>query len=352
MHQRPRRRPTAGTLTLLTALLIGVMAAVALAAVRPSQAGAATSFTFAAFGDANSSGSKLPPAPFTKVMDGIKASGVTLAVSTGDFINDLPDSTGSSFSAYLGQESAHIGVPVLRASGDNDHLNDSGRLSAWDSAFSGLPTGADSQRRWFGATRGGVHFIFLGTDVAGRLGSIGYSSRTASSNSAQAKWLVKRLKGEPQPSTIVVVMHEPLVYGKSTGAYTTSHAAEAKALKALFKRYGVDMVIAGHTHVFRRTMVDGVPYLQVPACASQSHTSFGASTDGGIIPKLGSREAGWQTSSSYKGFLKVRFNASKRTLTLVVKKVSASSGTVSSAQDQSKNGNKLGGTFHDAKARR
>lgn len=351
MQQRPRRRPTARTLTLLTALLIGVMAAAALAAVRPSSA-AATRFSFAVFGDANSSGSKLPPAPFTKVMDGIHASGVTLAVSTGDFINDLPDSSGSSFSGYLGQESAHIGVPVLRASGDNDHLNDSARLSAWDSAFSGLPTGADSQRRWFSANRGGIHFVFLGTDVAGRLGYIGYSSQTSSSNSDQAKWLVKNLRGEPRRSTIVVVMHEPLVHGKSAGAYTKSHAAEATALKALFKKYGVDMVIAGHTHVFRRTMVGGIPYLQVPAAASQSHTSFGSSTDGGIIPRLGSREAGWQTSSSYKGFLKIRFNASRRTLTLAVEKVSAGSGAVSSAQDQSKNGNRLGGTFHDVKARR
>ncbi len=328
------------------------MAAAALAAVRPSLATAATRFSFAAFGDANSSGSKLPPAPFTKVMNGIDASSVTLAVSTGDFINDLPDSSGSSFSAYLGQESAHIGVPVLRASGDNDHLNDSSRLSAWDKAFSGLSTKADSQRRWFAAKRGGIHFIFLGTDVAGRLGYIGYSSQTSSSNSAQAKWLVKQLKGEPRPATIVVVMHEPLVHGKSTGAYTKSHAAEATALKALFKKYGVDMVIAGHTHVFRRTMVGGIPYLQVPAAASQSHTSFGSSTDGGIIPRLGSHEAGWQTSSSYKGFLKIRYNASRRTLTLVVEKVSGSSGAVSSAQDQSKNGNKLGGTFHDVKARR
>jgi hypothetical protein len=330
--------------------LVLVLCMAGLGGVAGHSPAATNSFTFVAFGDANQSGTSTPPAPFLKVMDAIHDSGAALGVSSGDFINDLPDSAGSSFSSYAANETPHVGIPVWRTSGDNDHLNDSTRLAAWNATFASLPTAADPHRRWFSADHDGVHFVFLGTDVGGRLGYIGYTGETSSSNSTEAVWLVKDLQAQPQPATIVVLMHEPLVFGKSSGAYATTRASEATALEALFAKYGVDMVIAGHTHVFRRTMIGGTPYLQVPACASTSHLTFGSATDGGVVPRLTSSEAGWETSSSYHGFLKVHFDAGARTLALTVEKVDSATGVASDAQDQSKNGNLLGGTFPDVSA--
>jgi hypothetical protein len=362
-HARSRTRIAALAVAAgLAAALAGGLAAAHGAPATTAPAG----FTIAAFGDVNMSGSQLPPAPFTQVMDAIQASGASVAVSPGDFVNDLPDSANSSFASYRALESAHLRIPVYRAPGDNDHLNDSARLSAWNAAFSDLPTNGDSQRRWGSADYGGVHFILLGTDVDGRLGFIGYSGEGSSANSSEADWLVNDLKAAASvnPSTIVVVMHEPLIEGKSTGDYSTSKAAEATGLKELFAKYGVDMVIEGHTHVARRDMYpvtkDGVtyqiPYLEVPAAASQSHVSFGDATDGGVVPRLTSSDWGWQTvNGSYKGYEKVAFDAAAHTLSLQLMRVDQSSGAQSQVVDGVSYGGHglttpFGGTFSDVPA--
>ena len=199
--------------------------------------------------------------------------------------------------------------------------------------FSDLPTNGDSQRRWGSADYDGVHFILLGTAVDGRNGTIGYAGEGSSANSyPEATWLVNDLKAaaHTNPSTIVVAMHHSLIEGKSVSPYMASAATEATALKSLFAKYGVDMVLSGHTHVARRDMYsvtkDGttyqVPYLQVPAGASQSHVSFGDATDGGIVPQLTSSDWGWQTSNgSYKGYYKIAFDAAARTLSLHLMRV-------------------------------
>ena len=148
-----------------------------------------------------------------------------------------------------------------------------------------------------------MHVIFLNSAYAGHIGYIGYVSESSSSNSAEAAWLVSDLKAASagdDPATIVVVSHYPIVNGKTTKPYAGTQKTEALALQALFATYGVDMVVTGDTHVYRRTMVAvnrsgatfRVPYVQIPPAGSTPR-SFGVSP----IPALAADEAGWAPSS-------------------------------------------------------
>ena len=320
---------------------------------------AARTATFGVFGDVNVSGSDTPPAVFGFVCAGIRRTGATVALSPGDALNDIADTSESTavgrWNKYLAAETTGLGGSVVtwRAAGDNDRLDVPARLEAWNQVFAKYPTTPDPARRWYAKKIKGVHLIFLSTAYAGHMGFLGYVSERSARNSAEAKWLVRRLRAVTAGSgrrTIVVVMHYPLIRGKTNKPYAGSERAEATALRALFAKYGVDMVLAGDTHVYRRTMVRVVkagvrrlvPYIQIPPAASPPRR-FGTSP----IPALGAREGGWVPADGYRGFLKLRYKAAKRKLSLSVYKIAVGDGTMSAAKDQKANANALGGTFAD-----
>ena len=357
----PRLAPTA--LLILLACALAVLGAVVThplsAPVVPDAAAGAPAATFAVFGDVNVSGRDTPAAVFGYVCAGIRGSGAGVALNTGDALNDIADTSVSTavgrWRKYLAVETAGLGSTIVtwRTAGDNDRLDVPARLSAWNQVFTRYPTTPDATRRWYARSLKGLHVIFLNTAYAGHMGSIGYVSETSAGNSAEARWLVRDLRAVTAGSgrrTIIVVMHYPLVNGKTTKPYAGARKAEATALQALFAKYGVDMVLAGDTHVYRRTVITvvkagvrrGVPYIQIPPAGTPPR-SFGTSS----IPALVSREAGWAPLAGYRGFLKLRYDATRHKLSVSVFKVAVGDGAVSAAKDQKANANTLGGTFAD-----
>ena len=337
----------------LAVLLAGAAALVA----GRGQAEAATIKTFAVFGDVNGSSSDIPVPVFGAVCAGIKSSGATMAVTTGDSLMDIADSSTttavSRWNEYLAVETPQLAsaMPVWHTPGDNDRVDVVARLAAWNQTFSAYPTVADPLRRWYSKTTGGVHFVFLCSAYGGHMGSVGYVSETSARNSAEGKWLVRDLRAAVaarSPSRIVVVTHYPLIKGKVDMPFAGAKLAEAHALERLFAKYGVDLVIAGDTHVYRRSMLAvhkgtrayRVPYIQIPPAASEPR-AFGVSP----IPPLGAAEAGWAPGSSYRGFVKVKVTSSPAAMTLTVWKVAVGGGAVNSAEDQRANARALGGTF-------
>ena len=185
------------------------------------------------------------------------------------------------------------------------------------------------------------------------MGWIGYVSETSADNSDEAKWLVQDLRAATAGRgrrTIVVVTHYSPLNGKTTKPYAGDRRAEAVALRSLFAKYGVDLVIAGDTHVYRRTMLkvvrNGVahriPFVQLPPAASTPR-DFGTEP----IPALDAREAGWAPDSGSRGFVQLRYDAERRRLRLTVFRVAAADGAVSNADPLKANATPLGGTFAD-----
>jgi hypothetical protein len=356
---RPVQRRIGRLLVILLAAFaaLGAQAACASSPTAPAAAPRTAGATLAVFGDVNNSASDTPAPVFGFVCAGIKASGARVALNIGDALNDEDTSrpaTVDRWNQYLAVETPKLGqsMPIWRTAGDNDRLDLTAELQAWNQVFPGYPTTPDPSRRWYAKSLLGVHVIFLNTAYAGHVGSIGYVSESSAANSAEARWLVKDLKtvtAGTARKTIVVVMHYPLTQGKTDKPYAGSQRAEATALRSLFAKYGVDMVLAGDTHVYRRTMVTTVksgvthkvPYIQIPPAASGPR-AFGASP----IPALSSSEAGWAPDSNSRGFLLLKYVSATHKLTLSVRRVDAGSGAVS-PETQRANGNALGGTFSD-----
>jgi hypothetical protein len=337
--------------------LLVILALLAALLGQPAESAAAPSFT--AYGDVNDSSRGDAPAPvFGHVLAGMRATRTGAAVSTGDFLNDIADTSVSTATSrwdkVLAVERDRLGLPVWRTAGDNDRVDVSARLEAWNRQFSGYPTTPDDRRRWYSKQIDGIHVVLLNAAYGGHMGWVGYEGPGDPDNSAQADWLVKDLRAaSARPATIVVVMHYPLLKGKTDKPYARSKAAEAARLRALFARSGVDLVLAGDTHVYRKTIVTvtkngrryKVPYVQIPPAASPPRR-FGVEP----IPALTASEAGWAPGSSYRGFVAVKKRLSPRTLTLSVFKVSVSNGAVSFAADRAANRNPLGGTYRDVPA--
>lgn len=143
----------------MLALLLLACAAMALDAgcawspVPPSAASAAATATLAVFGDVDNSDSDAPSRVFGYVCSGIKNSGASVALSTGDALNDIADTSATvaegRWHEYMAMETSKLGdfMPIWRTAGDNDRLDVAARLDAWNQAFSHYPTRPDASRR-------------------------------------------------------------------------------------------------------------------------------------------------------------------------------------------------------------
>jgi hypothetical protein len=102
---------------------------------------------------------------------------------------------------------------------------------------------------------GNSHFVVLNTEEKGRAGGI---------YGAQLKWLAQDLALNKNSQNIFVFMHRPLfpALAADTGErrfFTDTRNRDT--LHALFRKFGVKIVFAGHEHLFREKVVDGIRYI-------------------------------------------------------------------------------------------
>ena len=88
---------------------------------------------------------------------------------------------------------------------------------------------------------GNSHFICLNTEEPGHTGNIG---------PAQLRWLKEDLAAHADAVNLFVFLHEPI------WAYDSNWLTE---VHPLLKKYPVKAVFAGHEHIYRKDIVDGIP---------------------------------------------------------------------------------------------
>jgi hypothetical protein len=102
---------------------------------------------------------------------------------------------------------------------------------------------------------GNSHFVMLDTDEKGREGRV-YGD--------QLKWLERDLAANKNTGNIFVFMHRPLfsalVAETARGGFYAD-TRDRDALTALFEKYGVKVVFAGHEHLFKDMTRGGIRYV-------------------------------------------------------------------------------------------
>jgi hypothetical protein len=197
---------------------------------------AARPFTFVVFGDTRD-GPEIEPV----IANAALAEEPDLAIHTGDLVPEGSDD--GAWAAFLRAERALVAsVPLYPAAGNHELYGD--------------PDGA-AFRRWFvlpgdgRASRryafrwGAAHFVFLDANAVG------------GAHTEQTAWLERTLdEAKRAGGPIFVVMHQPPL---SMGGHCGAGSTDADWV-ALFERFSVRAVFAGHDHSYQRLERNGVYY--------------------------------------------------------------------------------------------
>jgi hypothetical protein len=127
-----------------------------------------------------------------------------------------------------------------------------------------------SFRMTFGTRRVFAYYLSSAESVLGE-GTIGYKTSVIDSatdsawrtQSRQARDLVRWLRDRGRRQWVVIVVHHPIYDAKIGFPWdTTAPSSEKMKLVRLFRRYGVDLVLQGDVHNYRRHVrPDGTTYL-------------------------------------------------------------------------------------------
>jgi hypothetical protein len=221
---------------------------------------------------------------FTRVTTAMLARLGGLAIGLGDYVyakfwcGGVPAGTDSrtvlarryrAFKRNEGRLAARM--PVLLAIGNHEGVDETvvdsatpfPGAAAWRAAFA-LPSAPGAGERYYSYDwRGKVHVVVLFSKKSG----LGFAGPGRPGNSAQARWLIDDLRHDRHLWT-VVALHHP-IYDPRYGHAWFSHPAERDRLASFLRRQGVDLVLQGHDHFYRRHVQAGVPYVTQGGAGAQ-----------------------------------------------------------------------------------
>jgi tartrate-resistant acid phosphatase type 5 len=120
--------------------------------------------------------------------------------------------------------------------------------------------------RYYDYVQGPVHFFVLNSNREEHDGT--------SNNSKQAKWLHRQLGASTSPWNIVYDHHPPYSSDSIHGSSTY--------MRWPFAKWGADVVISGHAHVYERIERNGIPYF-VDGLGGEGHYDFARAVAGSKV---------------------------------------------------------------------
>lgn len=217
---------------------------------------------FAVFGDIGSG--KKPQYKVASVLDRWDPD---LVLITGDIV--YPSGKDKHYDKKYFRPYANIlpRIPFFPAIGNHDYGNTASAENG-EKRFIKHYTKIHRRPKYYSFDAGGAHFISL--DVNNE----GYNIRAAAPiapGTDQYKWLEKDLK-EKKSQWTFIFLHVPIYASYKHG----DHETLQKALTPLISRYGVDVVFAGHNHLYERTKkINGTTYITVGTGGADLNASGG-----------------------------------------------------------------------------
>jgi hypothetical protein len=294
--------------------LVAIALAVCAALSQPSTTAASSTHTlgrFAVWGDVRNEPGQTTPSPgFVTLVQALEKTSFSHSIAGGDYTyaDGDPSADAARYDNFLAAaEPITDGRETHWTIGNHERVYDPVDDRLYHEKIRGEDapaTAGDGLHHWgafrmtFGAKR--VFCYYLSSAETAVEGTIGFKTAvvdaTAGSDwrtqSRQARDLVRWLKDRGHSQWVVIVVHHPLYDAKIDDPWdTTAYASEKMKLVRLFGRYGVDLVLQGDVHNYRRHVRrDGTTYLtQGMGGASPRTESYPGSGD---TPYLDPRDIG------------------------------------------------------------
>ncbi len=156
------------------------------------------------------------------------------------------------FDYFKGGSAYLLNIPQIAVIGNHDYRGRAG---------SGLPEFFQKYMRWQGApTNGNLFFEMPGFHL------VIWNSNVPELSSAQVSemwiWLEEKMKAAQKSNTpLILATHYP-VYSSSINRFTSKEVKSLRSqLVPMAEKYGVKVILSGHTHMFERSFKDGVNYV-------------------------------------------------------------------------------------------
>jgi predicted phosphodiesterase len=180
-----------------------------------------------------------------------KNSPLQFILNAGDIVQN--GSVKENWESFFKGGSEYIRkVPLIAAIGNHDYRGHKG---------SSLPILFKKYLRWEGSQKdGNLHFAFPEFELL--VFNSNFIEMSKQKQERQWTWLNLQLaKVKKRKKPAVIVTHFP-VYSSSLNRFTSrSVAILRKRMPSLLEKYGVKLFLAGHTHMYERSLRNGITYL-------------------------------------------------------------------------------------------
>lgn len=203
-------------------------------------------FVFIVFGDFRTSRRDRPyPVAFTQILNEINMISPSFVISVGDAYYGY----GGAFQKFKNEVDyflntiGFLDTPLFNIIGNHEIGASPERETYIKERFGSLYGSFDF---------GNSHFIMLNTEEISKEGIL---------SSGQLKWLEKDLESNKDAENILVFMHRPLFSMINSEQGKAKSDADRDHLHAIFRKYKVKAVFAGHEHIFSKMVKDGMVYI-------------------------------------------------------------------------------------------
>ena len=187
-------------------------------------------------------------------------------INGGDVVQDGQKDENQWIEYFKGGSAYLMDIPQIAAIGNHDYRGHSGP---------GIPNFFQKYMRWPGSSDTGNLFF----DMPGFQLVIWNSNANDIADSVERemwKWLEEKMQAAQKAKIpLIVATHFP-VYSSSMNKFTSLSVIRLRMyLVPLAQKYGVKLILSGHTHMYERSFKDGVNYLVAGPAGGKSNKPSG-----------------------------------------------------------------------------